>query len=226
MLSDVRFLLVHSPALGPSMWRCVGGALHSRGHDAIVPNLVGSVLTGDPGLFAHAAAEAAGTSEETAIVGHSAAGTVLPIVGMLTPNVRRLIFVDASLPPCEGTCTAGGAFLEALQGLAANGMLPPWSQWWGEEVLEARVRDEARRRQIEAELSPLPLAFFEAPIALPAGWCEGGGAFLLLSEFYRSDASRAAALGWPVVERPGAHLDMVNDEDEIADVLIGLADCH
>jgi len=34
---------------------------------------------------------------------------------------------------------------------------------------------------------------------------------------------RAAALGWPVVERPGAHLDIVNDEEAIADILIGLA---
>ena len=77
-----------------------------------------------------------------------------------------------SVPPCEGTPTTGGAFLEGLQGLATGGMTP-------------------RRRQIEAELSPLPLAFFEAPIALPAGWCQGGAAFLLLNEFYRPDASRA-----------------------------------
>lgn len=189
-----------------------------------MPNLVASALTGDPGVFARAAAEAVDTDKEIVIVGHSAAGSVLPVVTALTPNVRRLVFVDASVPPCEGTGTAGGEFLAALQALASDGMLPAWSRWWGEGVLQTLVRDEARRRDIEAELSPLPLAFFETPIAMPAGWCDGDGAFLLLSEFYRSDANRAAALGWPVVERPGAHLDMANDEDDIADALVGLVD--
>ena len=175
-------------------------------------------------MFAHAAAEAVPTDKETVVVGHSAAGSVLPVVAMLTPNVRRLVFVDASVPPCEGTCTAGGGFLPALQDLAKNGMLPAWSQWWGEGVLQALLRDEARRRDIETEMAPVPLAFFETPVAMPAGWCDRDGAFLLLSEFYRSDASRAAALGWPVIERPGAHLDMANDEEEIANVLVGLLD--
>ena len=70
----------------------------------------------------------------------------------------------------------------------------------------------------------MPLAFFEAPITLPAGWCDGECAFVLLSEFYRSDAARAAALGWPVVERRGAHLDLVNEEEAIAEILVGLAE--
>jgi hypothetical protein len=31
-------------------------------------------------------------------------------------------------------------------------------------------------------------------------------------------------LGWPAVERPGAHLDIANDEEAIADILERLAD--
>lgn len=134
-----------------------------------------------------------------------------------------MVFVDASVPPCEGTCSAGGELLGALRGLATNGVLPVWSQWWGEDVLQAIVHDDARRREVEDELPAVPLAFFEASIALPAGWCGGDGGFLLLSEFYRAEADRAAARGWPVVERQGAHLDMVNDEEAIADILVGLA---
>lgn len=175
-------------------------------------------------MFARAAAEAIETDEEIVVVGHSAAGSVLPVVAGFMPHVRQVVFVDASVPPCEGTCSAGGDFLPALQGLATSGMLPVWSQWWGEGVLQALVSDDARRREIEREQPELPLTFFEAPIVLPAGWCAGDGGFLLLSEFYRSDASRAAALGWPVIERPGAHLDMANEEEEIADILVGLLD--
>ena len=46
---------------------------------------------------------------------------------------------------------------------------------------------------------------------------------MLLSPNYRSDATRAASLGWPVVEHIGTHLDIVNDEAAIADILVGLA---
>ncbi len=35
-------------------------------------------------------------------------------------------------------------------------------------------------------------------------------------------AQRAAALGWPVVERPGGHLDIVNHGEEIGSILLGL----
>lgn len=219
----MTFLLVHSPAAGPTTWAWVADALRSRGQRAIVPNLIAGALTGDPGMFARLAGEASG-DDEVVIVGHSAAGSILPVVAGLTRNVRRLVFVDASLPPCEGTCSAAGEFLAALQALATNGVLPVWSRWWGEGVLEALVPDDARRGEIEEELPALPLAFFEAPIALPAGWCAIDGAFLLLSEFYRSEAQKAADRGWPVIERSGGHLDIANEEEAIADILVGLAE--
>lgn len=198
--------------------------MRSRGHKVIVPNLIQGALTGDPGMFARLAVEAIGGEKDVVIVGHSAAGSILPVVAGLAGNVRCLVFVDASLPPCEGTCSAGGDFLSALQALATNGMLPIWSRWWGEGVLEALVPDDARREKIEGELPALPLAFFEAPIAVPAGWCAYDGAFLLLSEFYRSDATGAAERGWPVLEHSGGHLDIANEEEAIADILVGLAD--
>jgi hypothetical protein len=190
-----------------------------------VPDLVPAAMTADPGLFARCAVEAlGGGSEEVLVVGHSAAGSVLPVVAGLTPHVSRVVFVDATVPPCEGTCSAGGDFLAALQALAVNGTLPPWSQWWGDGVLPALVVDDVRRGEIEAELPTVPLAFFEAPIALPAGWCAGDGGFVLLTEFYRSDATRASERGWPVLEHLGDHLDMATQEDAIADILVGLAD--
>ena len=220
----MRFLLLHSPAVGPSTWGWVAEELRSQGHQAIVPDLVAATTTGDPGEFAHAAVQASEGADEIVIVGHSAAGALLPVVaGTIGGRVRRMVFVDASVPPCEGTGRAGGEFLGALQALATNGVLPVWSRWWGEGVLDVLVRDDARRRQIEMELPTVPLTFFETPIALPAGWCGDDGAFVQLSEFYRADADRAAALGWPVIEHLGAHLDIANDEEGIATVLVNLA---
>ena len=188
-----------------------------------MPNLVGAAVTGDPAVFAREAVQASEGADELVIVGHSAAGPLLPVVAGAIGRVHRMVFVDATLPACEGPAHVGGEFLAALQALATNGVLPVWSKWWGEGVLDFLVRDDGRRREIEMELPTVPLAFFETPIAPPAGWCAGDGAFVLLSEFYRSDADRAAALGWPVVEHLGAHLDMANDEEGIATVLEDLA---
>jgi hypothetical protein len=85
-----------------------------------------------------------------------------------------------------------------------------WRCWWP---------DDARRRSIEQELPTVPLAFFEAPVTAPAGWCGRSAAFVLLSEPYRSDAERARSLRWTVVERLGTHLDVANDEEAIAGIL-------
>jgi hypothetical protein len=215
----MQFLLVHSPVVGPSTWGWVADALRSRGHTPVVPDLLDAASTGDPETFARAAAEAIDPSEEVIVVGHSGSGSVVPMVAALVPKTRRMVFVDAGVPPCEGTFRAGGEFLGVLRGLATNGVLPAWSQWWGEGVMQALVRDEDRRRALEVELPKVPLAFFEAPIAAPPGWCAHEGAFVLLSDAYRSDASTAASLGWPVVERLGGHLDIANDEGSIADIL-------
>jgi hypothetical protein len=216
----VRFVLVHSPVVGPSTWRWVADALRAFGHDAVVPNLVDAAVTGDPRAFADAVVAAAHSDDELVIVGHSGAGAVLPsIAAELAPNVRATVWVDAGMPPCEGSFSAGGDFLDTLRALANDGMLPVWSQWWGEGVLDALVADDRRRREIEQELPQVPLAFYEASIETPIGWCATRCAYVLLSSAYRSDASRAAALGWRVVERLGTHLDIVNDEDAIADVL-------
>jgi hypothetical protein len=134
-----------------------------------------------------------------------------------------LVFVDAGLPPCDGRTTASAEFLDRLRGLAVEGVLPKWSAWWGEDVMQALVPDIHRRDELEAELPEIPLAFFESAIDVPDGWCQRDGAYLLLSESYRTDAERAGALGWPVVERLGAHLDLVNDSEEISRIIIDFA---
>jgi hypothetical protein len=224
MLHSMMFVLVHSPVVGPSTWRWVADALRSDGHDAAVPSLTSAALAGDPGEFARAAAHAS-DADEIVIVGHSGAGAVLPLIAeRLASKLRQAIFVDAGVPPCEGTFRAGGDFLGALRDLATGGVLPVWSRWWGEGVIEALVPDDERRREIETELPEVPLAFYEAPIEAPAQWCNRNGAYVLLSEAYRRDANGAGSLGWPVVERPGGHLDIANDEQAIADILVDLAD--
>jgi hypothetical protein len=222
MLSTVRFVLVHSPVVGPATWRPVAEVLASAGHDVAVPDLRAAALTGEPEAVVTAAV--AVTAVESAVmVGHSGAGFFLPLIaGRAVPAPVRLVFVDAGVPPCEGQADAAGDFLEQLRSLAIDGRLPRWSTWWGKGVMEALVPSERFRFEIEAEMLEVPLALFEARVELRAGWCNRPGAFLLLSEAYRRDSARASSLGWPVVERLGNHLDIVNDPQPIARAIVEL----
>jgi pimeloyl-ACP methyl ester carboxylesterase len=214
---------VHSPLVGPATWRWVAEALRSSGHDVTVPDLTEAAATGEPnGLIG--AALPPGATEPLVIVGHSGAGFFLPsIAAGLESPARGLVFVDAGIPPAEGEATAGADFLDRLRSLATDGVLPKWSTWWGEGVMEMLVPDDAHRAEIEAEMPEIPLALYESPITVPIGWRNIPGAFMLLSEPYHQEAQSARSLGWPVIERIGAHLDIVNDPDSIARNLVELA---
>jgi hypothetical protein len=221
----VQFALVHSPFVGPSTWRWVAGALAAAGHDATVPDLRDAAITGVPRAVITATAASIPSEWTTpVVVGHSGAGSILPSVAeQLDARPPRLIFVDAGLPPWEGSATPGADFVGRVRALAIDGVLPKWSTWWGDGAMQLLVSTADRRAELEAEMPEIPLAFFESPLDVPNGWCETPGSYLLLSEPYRADAERARALGWPTVERLGGHLDIVNDPDHVAHTILELA---
>jgi hypothetical protein len=78
------------------------------------------------------------------LIGHSGAGPLLAAAGALLGQVRGYIFADAGLP------APGRSWMETVPpALAAQvremadalGWLPPWPQWWGEEVLAGLIPD-------------------------------------------------------------------------------------
>jgi pimeloyl-ACP methyl ester carboxylesterase len=222
----MEFVLLHSPLVGPTTWRWVAGALVDAGHAVALPDLRDAAVTGDrDGLITAAAAVVPAPWTAPILVGHSGAGSLLPSVAeRLGTSSGRLVFVDAGLPPCEGSATPGGDFLDRLRALAVGDVLPRWSTWWGDDAMTMLVPDDDRRRELEAEMPQIPLPYFESPFEVPGGWCESPGSFLLLSESYRGDAERSRALGWPTVERLGGHLDIVNDPDGVARAIVELVD--
>jgi len=221
----MRFLLVHSPVVGPATWRGVADALRAAGHAVVLPDLRDLAVTGDPEAVIHGAVDAAlaaGPLDDghLVVVGHSGAGVLLPsIASAVDVPYRSLVFVDAGIPPFEGATSAGGGFLDHLRAMAIDGVVPRWSAWWGPDVVAGLVPDDATRAAIEAELPEVPLRFFEAPIDVPAYWYEISSSYVLLGEPYRRDANTAAAWGWPVVERPGGHLDIVNEPQAFAAII-------
>ena len=220
------FVLVHSPLLGPTTWFWVAQELRRRGHHVVVPAPLAAAVVGGWRAWTDAVVDDIGTREAAMIVGHSGAGPLLPVIAskVVSPP-SQLVFVDVGLPPVSGDAPlVPDQFLDALRALAHNGVLPKWSEWFGPTAMEELIPEEDHRAAVVAELPEVPLAYFEATVPLPEGWSSAtSGAFVLLSEPYRSDAIEAASRGWPVLELPGAHLDTVVRPAEIADALVDLA---
>lgn len=219
----MELLLVHSPLVGPTTWRWVAAALAAAGHDAVVPDLRASAVTGRPQAVVDEAAAATPSGwTEPVVVGHSGAGFLVPSIADRL-GAAQTVFVDAGLPPTTGPASAGADILDGLRTMAVDGTLPRWSTWWGPDVMRALVPHDARRARVEAELPEVPLAFYEVAMELPSDWSRRQSSFLLLSEAYRADADRARALGWSLTERVGGHLDIVSAPEVITPLIIELA---
>src|SRR6266568_3049719 len=144
------FVLVHSPLVGPSTWCPVARTLQRRGHQAIVPSLLGpaGAPPRDWRQSVDAVREAVrALSEPIVFVGHSGCGLLLPVIGdAVAPPVSGLIFVDSGIPARTGeTPFVPPAFLDDLRALAVAGVLPPWSSWFGEDTMRELVPDDALR---------------------------------------------------------------------------------
>jgi pimeloyl-ACP methyl ester carboxylesterase len=228
-LSRMVFVLVHSPLVGPSTWAPVARELGRRGWQAVVPSLLKP--TGAPSRdwrhYVEAARDAVQTlSDSIVLVGHSGGGLLLPVVAdAVALPVSGLIFVDSGLPASVGeTPLVPPALLEDLRTLAVEGMLPPWSSWFGDEAMRDLVPDEALRTALGREMPSVPLAYFEQRIPSPAGWDRIPCAYLLLSDAYREAAAEADERGWRVEEIAGAqHLHIAVAPKAVTDVLIRLA---
>jgi len=218
------FVLVHSPATGPSTWRWVADELAARGHRVIVPAVPPAATALGWSAFVGAVGALSAGLDSPILVGHSGAGPLLPRIGTRI-RARALVFVDADIPPEAGeTALVPDEFLEFLRGLANGGVLPPWSEWFGPDSMRELIPDDRMREIVSAELPAVPLSYFETRVPVPAGWTSTPSGYVLLSEAYAEQASKAEASGWPVTRLRGAHLDIVTRPAEIADAILSVAE--
>lgn len=233
-----RFVLVHSPSVGPATWRPVADALAERGRGAVVPTLL-AVADGAPPYWPRvvdavigAIDAAAGAPADQAggrrliLVAHSNAGLFIPLIASrLGRQVAGCVFVDAALPPRSGEAPAAPPeFLDLLRSKAVDGRLPPWTRWWDESEVAGLFPDERTRRAVAAEEPSLPLSYYEASIPVPAGWDDPPCAYVLFGQPYQEEAAAARARGWRVEHLPGRHLHQLIDPDGLARLLIDIAD--
>jgi pimeloyl-ACP methyl ester carboxylesterase len=219
-------VLVHSPLLGPSMWKWVARELHDHGRSAVVPALPALAAVPSP-LCRHICAEANRASqpaESVVVVGHSAAGTLLPAVAeSLSAEVAGMVFVDTFLPPSGGAASLVPAeFIAELRARATDDVLPPWSTWFGESAMQDLVPDPARRAEVERDIPAMRLSSLLEPVPMPQHWERRACAYIRLSaEPYATSAAEARARGWPVAEIPGGkHLDPVRRPGDVVAALL------
>ena len=229
-MREPTFVLVHSPLVGPTSWLPVARQLGRRGRGAVVPSLLGVAEAPEPQWRHVPDAVRTATSEvrhRIVLVGHSGAGLLLPVIAnALAVEVAALMFVDSLLPPPAGQLLLGRpAFMDQLRAMATDGVLPPWSRWFGTSAMRELVPDERLRADLEAEMPRLPLSYFEATVPLPDGWTNRRPcAYLLLSPTpYRQSAADARAHGWPVTEIHGVqHLAIATNATPVTQALLDL----
>lgn len=225
------FVLVHSPLVGPLTWQLVADVLRRSGHEVTVPRLDNEAPAGTPLYRYHAervrrSVEAHDPLAPVVLVGHSGAGPLLPLIGdTLVNDVAGYVFADAPLPRdrARRSDNAPAEFRRRLLARTEDGRVPPWGEWWRDDVLAALIPDEELRKVFVAELCPLPLQLFEEPIPLPPEWPDAPCAYLRLSSTYDAEAAAAARRGWDVVHFEAGHLHMLVDPDAVAEALTDLA---
>jgi hypothetical protein len=214
----VEAILVHSPLVGASTWRGTARSLNRRGWRCRTPSPAGLPAWHDwadrlplgelPGDAPH--------DDPVVVVGHSAAGLLLPAVAARVA-ATALIFVDAQLPPASGVVPpVDDEFLGFVRTLAdEDGRLPPWSAWWGDAVMERLVPDPAARAEFEDELPGLDLRWFDDRAAVPS-WRHLRSGYVQLSPRFEPVAEAARADGWPVRVLDGSHVEPVVAPDVVA----------
>lgn len=226
-----HFVLLHSPSLGPRSWQPVADQLRAQGCAVTVPSLLG-VAEGPPPTWPRVAAAVRGALDAVpedaplVLVAHSNAGLFVPLLRSdLGGRVAGCVLVDAALAVRSGEMPMlPDALLQVLQGMARDGVLPPWTDWWDEAEIAPMFPDEATRQAVTAEQPRLPLTYYQERVPVPAGWDTVRCAYLRFSEAYEREARAARERGWPVAELPGRHLHQLVDPEGVARLLRSLSE--
>jgi hypothetical protein len=215
-----RLVFVHSPLVGSGTWDQVAADLSGRGYEVDAADLTGTVTAGPPYCSRQAEVIARSASGQPAVlIGHSGAGPLLAAAGAIAGQVRGYVFVDAGLPiPGQAWVDTVPADLAAQVREMADGQgwLPPWPQWWGDEVMAGLLPDPEARRRFIAGCPRLPLAMFEEVHPPAPHWPGAPAAYLQLSEAYEDEAATARGLGWPVAELMSNHLALLTEPGRVA----------
>jgi hypothetical protein len=211
---DPVLVLLPSPLLPAAVWQPVAQRLAGAGWQ--VGEVAGSPAPRTAEQVRAWFLSAIPADRDVVLIPHSNAGLYVPCL-VAERRVAGCVFVDAALPPASGSVTlAPERFFDFLAGKAdSEGMLPPWTQWWDEDISglfpSPQVREQVERGQLA-----MPLAYFAESLPVPPGWDERPGAYLSFGSTYAAEHAAAAARGWPTAVLDGQHLHQLVDPDQVA----------
>lgn len=216
-----RFLLLHSPLVGPSTLQPLASVLEQRGHLVLLPDLRGVVHDPTPEWLVDAAVAAADGGD--VVVAHSGAGAILPLVARRV-DARAAVFLDAVLPDDSARAHVAPAGQRRLleQHVDGAGLLRPWLDWWPADAVAELLPDPQQRAALAAELPRLPLSFYDHDVALPREWVPS--VFVSLEGAYDEELREARRRGWPTTELGLSHLAPATAPEPVADALLALVD--
>ncbi len=219
-------LLVHSPLLGPSSWARVASVLEGRGYEVAVPDLTDVADAATPRWLAFvdtAVADAGTLPGPIAAIGHSGAGAFLPAIGQrLGQSLRRLVFVDAVIPPQSGAHVTPSALKAMLDQQTRDGHLRRWLEWWPDDVIDQLLPHPSDRQALINDMPHLPRSFYDESVPVPDGWSDRECAYLKLSEAYADEFEEADTRGWARIELDANHLSIHTEPERIANTLDSL----
>ena len=226
----MRYVLVHSPSVGPTTWRPVAEVLR-RTRAVTLVDLDGVADAGPDfaGFITRRVVECAtrdDASEPLVVATHSNCGYFAPLIAdaldQASYAVAALLFVDAGIPDASGTTDLAGEFIVRLRELAVHGVLPRWTDWWPADVVEELVPDAHMRAEVVADQPQLPMRFYETPVITGKDWTRRRCGFVWFAPPYDEQAAVAAGLGWPVERVPGQHLHLVVDAEAVTKAMIAV----
>ncbi|HUR76140.1 MAG TPA: hypothetical protein VMZ00_17780 [Sporichthya sp.] len=222
-MAEPAFVLLPSPLLGSAAWEPVAEQLRRLRHSALV---VGTPPAPDgPAEVLAAFLYALPVDQPLVLVPHSNAGLYVPALTEAR-QVVAAVFVDAALPDeGEATAMAPPAIRARIADLAAaDGWLPPWTEWWPDADVDALFPSGAAREAVEATQPRLPLAYFDASLPVPTGWDRKCAcAYLAFGDTYAPELKVAEDRGWPTAVLDGGHLLMLVDPAGVAAAVLRLA---
>jgi pimeloyl-ACP methyl ester carboxylesterase len=221
----VRVVLVHSPLVGPVTWRPTAAELTGRGFEVVVPDarsvwsaeapyVERIVETVAPGAVASGTV---GVETPTVLVAHSGAGPLLPaIADRLGRSVRALVFVDALLPYPNRSWfdEAPPDWAVHVRGLARDGLLPPWPEWFPAEALPELIPDADQRAALVGDVPRIRMSYLDEP--MPSASWTGPAGYVQLSDAYADQADQAYARGFAVDVLRADHLATFTRPVEVA----------
>ena len=124
-----RFVLVHSPLVGPTIWHWVGEILQGWGCEVVIPSMLGFEDAGpsywEPCVQAVVLA-CDQVSGPLMLVGSGEAGALLPAMGLaLLGRVKHIGFVEGSLPPLRGFAESAPSWFRDRVASRASGTQHP-----------------------------------------------------------------------------------------------------